>query len=1037
MREGESNEIEIEGMKDDQFFSTDAAWRKAISRAKKHLPNHPSKFATVIEGIISRSTPRRKKALSRVCLTPSKRKRLDFLETGMSSVNYEIRRLKTSNERKNTMRRRQLVHVVAGNLLKKYKKYQVSKEIGIRWATMVKWSTEGVDVERKQRSDALRSEVVKKVKDFYVQPHISVTHAEKKSVSKTLLQRHTLNQSKQETFKRFKEECSDVKISETKFWSLKPKSVVPLRKGRFRSCLCEKCVNVELKLKALNNKFQSGINDKYQLNKTSLCKYESGTEARLECIRRQCNSCGPEKLHEHLDAQIIESSDQMVQWNRWENTKIDGKQRKMLASHHSTVRDLIAEIEKDLQTLPAHLFDASWQYRQFANLKSNLPNGNMLCVMDFAENFTVRQQDECQSAHWFAQQVTIHPIVCYYHQEEQSELVTHELVHISADLLHDSHFVHRCFKDSVNYLEDQGKSFDKIIQFTDGCSAQYKSKTPFMDLSCAEEDFNVKIERNFFGSGHGKGPADGCSGVVKSAVHRAMVAGTVINSAQDFFDYCKTHLTKDESNFKRTFHFVQGVDRTRPDRTSAKTLEGTRKLHSVRGVSRGLLEVRSYTCTCPTCLNPGHGRCVNDAYVESWRVCDITVKKKKDQKMKKADEKRKSKDKEKMTSSNKKKRDEVNKRKDKENLTDQEKIGDEDRGSSVQEIVTGRKRQKRDKLEESTDKEKASGHLKKPTEEVVESTEKEDSANQHSSLWVELQSCKTFEEIQDKVVTCLDCFPLQKLKKVTFVSCGGVIDNNALGLVPDDLCIESQALYPAIVYGDGNCLPRAASVLCYGTEERHLEMRARIIKELVENEDKYLSDFHMSQGTTCTSNSCTQHGIVKQFALFSEQFSGEKLTPLAIRRIYRAEVLSLCQSGSYMGIWQVAAISNVLQTKVFSVYPKYGGQTVRKDLHRTFQPFDEKSRNDPVYILWTNTRGINIPEREWRPNHFVPLLHTYDQNDSSSDIDLSDSSNNNIDISDIIQSLEEFSDSPVQLKKLNSVIVGPDQNFRYLKILKL
>lgn len=264
-----------------------------------------------------------------------------------------------------------------------------------------------------------------------------------------------------------------------------------------------------------------------------------------------------------------------------------------------------------------------------------------------------------------------------------------------------------------------------------------------------------------------------------------------------------------------------------------------------------------------------------------------------------------------------------------------------------------------------------------------------------------------------------------------------MIDNNALGLVPDDLCIESQALYPAIVYGDGNCLPRAASVLCYGTEERHLEMRARIIKELVENEDKYLSDFHMSQGTTCTSNSCTQHGIVKQFALFSEQFSGEKLTPLAIRRIYRAEVLSLCQSGSYMGIWQVAAISNVLQTKVFSVYPKYGGQTVRKDLHRTFQPFDEKSRNDPVYILWTNTRGINIPEREWRPNHFVPLLHTYDQNDSSSDIDLSDSSNNNIDISDIIQSLEEFSDSPVQLKKLNSVIVGPDQNFRYLKILKL
>lgn len=86
------------------------------------------------------------------------------------------------------------------------------------------------------------------------------------------------------------------------------------------------------------------------------------------------------------------------------------------------------------------------------------------------------------------------------------------------------------------------------------------------------KDFNVKIERNFFGSGHGKGPADGCSGAVKSAVHRAMIACTVINSVTYFFDYFKAYLTKNESHFKRIFNFVQGVDRTRPDKTAAKTL---------------------------------------------------------------------------------------------------------------------------------------------------------------------------------------------------------------------------------------------------------------------------------------------------------------------------------------------------------------------------------------------------------------------------------------------------------------------------------
>lgn len=56
-------------------------------------------------------------------------------------------------------------------------------------------------------------------------------------------------------------------------------------------------------------------------------------------------------------------------------------------------------------------------------------------------DFTVRQQDECR----FAQQVTIHPVVCYYHQEDKSELVTNKLVRISADLLNDSHFVQRYF----------------------------------------------------------------------------------------------------------------------------------------------------------------------------------------------------------------------------------------------------------------------------------------------------------------------------------------------------------------------------------------------------------------------------------------------------------------------------------------------------------------------------------------------------------------------------------------------------------------
>lgn len=72
------------------------------------------------------------------------------------------------------------------------------------------------------------------------------------------------------------------------------------------------------------------------------------------------------------------------------------------------------------------------------------------------------------------------------------------------------------------------------------------------------KDFNVKIERNFFGSEYGKGFVDGCSCVVKLVLvfYRIMVVCIVINSVIDFFDYCKIYFIKDESYFKRIFYFV-------------------------------------------------------------------------------------------------------------------------------------------------------------------------------------------------------------------------------------------------------------------------------------------------------------------------------------------------------------------------------------------------------------------------------------------------------------------------------------------------
>lgn len=53
---------------------------------------------------------------------------------------------------------------------------------------------------------------------------------------------------------------------------------------------------------------------------------------------------------------------------------------------------------------------------------------------------------------------------------------------------------------------------------------------------------------------------------------------------------------------------------------------------------------------------------------------------------------------------------------------------------------------------------------------------------------------------------------------------------------------------------------------------------------------------------------------------------------------FRLEVMLTLKNGSYNGMWGVLGMSGALQMPVFSVYPKYGGFTVRKDLNTLVMP---------------------------------------------------------------------------------------------------
>jgi hypothetical protein len=79
-----------------------------------------------------------------------------------------------------------------------------------------------------------------------------------------------------------------------------------------------------------------------------------------------------------------------------------------------TVKDLVRELKVELGPFSSHLAIAKWQYKQFRQLKDNLEDGQLLTLMDFAENYRCEFQGEIQAAHWSYSQVTVFPTVNYY-----------------------------------------------------------------------------------------------------------------------------------------------------------------------------------------------------------------------------------------------------------------------------------------------------------------------------------------------------------------------------------------------------------------------------------------------------------------------------------------------------------------------------------------------------------------------------------------------------------------------------------------------
>ena len=213
---------------------------------------------------------------------------------------------------------------------------------------------------------------------------------------------------------------------------------------------------------------------------------------------------------------------------------------------------------------------------------------------------------------------------------------------------------------------------------------------------------------------------------------------------------------------------------------------------------------------------------------------------------------------------------------------------------------------------------------------------------------------------------------------LSIVGMKAAIDASANTLYATRSNIPGIVKYPMLIEGDGNCLPRCGSVLAYGTQEYHRDIRLRIAVELIKYPHLYLDADYLSRGWD-PANSNKPTPVI--FAMFSDRYTGQQLTEEAIRDLYYKEVDDILSAGAYMGAWQIFALASVLRCPLYCIYPLKGCPAVQNDLHRLILP-RETSTETPCFILWSSTRS-DMPPQHWRPNHFAVFLPMTVENETA------------------------------------------------------
>ena len=434
-------------------------------------------------------------------------------------------------------------------------------------------------------------------------------------------------------------------ISVSTFRKFLPKKKVKLQRNiPLRSALCEVCVNFKLLCQGLTGSSLKGIVCKakdavcetfcpfeHLKNDADESQRKIGHFGFYQCVFRECSHCGVKLLRSKIEeANASLELNRNVQWFAWESVQKTRVRRGKKVEVNSvernkkigTLEELLDLYLNAVEKMSIHLFFSAWQYGQVMEFRSNLQKGQVLCSHDFSKNVSCTLQEEIQSHYYERNLITLHPSVLFYRCDVEgcSEVIRHEIIHLSPNLRHDANAFKKFHCESIAMVEAKvNYDIDLVVNVTDQAPSQYKNKKSFLFTS----GYSKPMIHMFLGSRHGKFFSDSSAGRFLIFLRQAITNDRVhIKCAKDLADFAKKEYATPPVESGTCQHYCVSINLVNKIPFSkmddAVTVDETRLVHAVKNVGKiGVVEKRAIGCLCPPCIS-GDRPCKYPEYFQPW-----------------------------------------------------------------------------------------------------------------------------------------------------------------------------------------------------------------------------------------------------------------------------------------------------------------------------------------------------------------------------------------------------------------------------------